>query len=749
MKDLLSRRLRFDVDFALPLRIPFGLRIFFRTAFALLALATLGLALSVLVEEKQISLRNYQDGFRKNLSQIATQLRHPSGQLALLNATTHSTTDTTTSDAHHRTTTGLSPLVLPYAAIDFDDRSKVQQAVEMSGCQVNYAGGATLCVAVGNNPWAGGFIYVAGSLLSADELVPHPVGDTDLQQAHRALVQVAMRGQTYRWLAPFETTGDVGSQSQSGAPTVRGRLTGFALDANGQTATRPMRDFRGWLWQDSRCVQAETTSAPQPCARRWFYSIRLPIDMWRDALLASASSTASGRKVRPQWPPADLDRIGVHLQFLSPGTGPALFDSNTPGAVQPFALRDLKAQLQAGETLQISKQGATQNGDARAVAELTELAVLGADATPDADVPHWLNRLIARLPVAGDDVRSEAREVVDTPLGRYTLRMTGDGRTVDKTLSTVATRVSWFVGGMLLAIGLTWLALELRIIRRITLLSRRAATVSQTVRGTDDALALDVSDLQSHDELGVLASALADLLQRVNEDARRERIRTAQEKDQWHAVGHEIMSPLQSLKALHSAPNDASARYIHRMQQAVRVLYGSASPSEAFERTTLQSGTLDINEFLQQVAANAPAAGIAQVEYTAQPVPVLVKADEHALEDAITHVLRNAERYRVPGSAISLVLNIAPSAVYPGAGGGAMTDSEVHLHISNQGPHIAPDMLDKIFEYGVSEQTDSAAQVNRGQGLFVAKTYLAKMGGTIGAQNVPDGVRFTMGLQRA
>jgi sensor histidine kinase regulating citrate/malate metabolism len=71
------------------------------------------------------------------------------------------------------------------------------------------------------------------------------------------------------------------------------------------------------------------------------------------------------------------------------------------------------------------------------------------------------------------------------------------------------------------------------------------------------------------------------------------------------------------------------------------------------------------------------------------------------------------------------------------------------LHISNQGPHIAPDMLGKIFEYGVSEQLDSAAQVNRGQGLFVAKTYLAKMGGTIEAQNTPDGVRFTMGLQRA
>ena len=35
-----------------------------------------------------------------------------------------------------------------------------------------------------------------------------------------------------------------------------------------------------------------------------------------------------------------------------------------------------------------------------------------------------------------------------------------------------------------------------------------------------------------------------------------------------------------------------------------------------------------------------------------------------------------------------------------------------------------------------------------GQGLFVAKTYMAKMGGTIAVENVDDGVRFTLGLPR-
>jgi hypothetical protein len=61
----------------------------------------------------------------------------------------------------------------------------------------------------------------------------------------------------------------------------------------------------------------------------------------------------------------------------------------------------------------------------------------------------------------------------------------------------------------------------------------------------------------------------------------RERIRAEQEKELWHAVGHEIKSPLQSLLAIHGNPEDPSHRYISRMQQAVRVLYSSASPSEA------------------------------------------------------------------------------------------------------------------------------------------------------------------------
>jgi signal transduction histidine kinase len=291
------------------------------------------------------------------------------------------------------------------------------------------------------------------------------------------------------------------------------------------------------------------------------------------------------------------------------------------------------------------------------------------------------------------------------------------------------------VGAMLIAIMLTWAAIELRMIRRITVLTKRAAAVSRSVKGSDGLVHLDLADLRGSDELGLLAGVLSDLLQRVNDDVKREHIRAEQEKDQWHAVGHEIMSPLQSLMVLHGGQDDPSHRYINRMQHAVRVLYGSASPSEAFQSATLQVQAVDIHGFLQHVAHNAPDAGIDQVVFNSPPGPVMVRADEYSLEDVVTHVLRNAERYRREGTPITITL-----AAFE-------TTAEVRLH--NLGEPIPAELIDRIFEYGVSDQPDTGAVGHRGQGLFVAKTYMAKMGGTITARNDADGVSFILVLQRA
>jgi signal transduction histidine kinase len=689
----------------LPARVPFRLRLVFRGAFLLLVVATLGLALSVLQDEKERGRRGYAETLKKTESQIAARLRHPTGQLALLNPV-----------AAAGRAQPVHPLVLPFAALDFDDRNKARQAVEMAGCGLQYPDGATLCAAVGANPYAGGFVYLVASL-AAGELVAHESGDLELTDVHRALVDVDYRGKPSRWVAPYERSGDG-----------RGRLTGYAGDAPLAKGVRPVRDFRGWLWQEGRCIDpasapdGATAGEPAECMRRTFLSIRLPLAVFQERLGARP----------PQWPPPDLDRMTVRLRLLAPGGAQPVFDSDTPGAAMPFSLSELRGLLRPGERLTVRRAGA----------DSPLFALEGPDAG-DEHVSPWVERLIRNLPAQGFDAPPREHARVDTSLGRFDLEIDGDLRSANRTLSAVTTRVAWTVGAMLLAIGAVWVALELLVIRRVALLTARAVAISTGVRSAQDGAglsSLDLPDLGGGDELGVLARGLKDLLQRVKEDVQREQIRAVQERDMWHAVGHEIMAPLQSLMALHGGTGDPSARYIARMQQAVRLLYGQASPGEAFEASRLALQPTDLDAFMGHVAANARYIGIEEVEYAPLGQPLMVRADEHSLEDVVTHVLRNAQRHRRPGTPIRL---------------SAEADAQTaRVTVHNVGAPIPQALLERIFEYGVSEPglpavaPPGAKAGQRGQGLFVARTYMAKMGGTITARNREDGVEFVLTLPR-
>jgi signal transduction histidine kinase len=655
--------------------------------------------LKLLAEEKQRSHLSYAQSIQKSQSEILAKLRHPTGQLALLNPGRQS-----------QNPTPLRPLVLPYAAIDFDDQNKAQQAVEMAGCLVHYQDHGDVCVAIGNNPYAGGFIYIVGNFLSG-ELVGRERGGLELDGIHRARVTLTMRGQTTRWIAPFEAI------SEPDATRVRGRLTGFVEDGNILAANaKPVRDFRGWLWQGNQCV-----SESPDCLRASFFSIRLPVEMFREDLF---------QRPRPIWPPKDLDQIQVRVEIFSPNTTEPVFDSNSPGTTPPFALSDLANTLQAGEMLHIRKLGGSSQ----------DIITLQGREDAEDRSPRWIKRVIQRLPIDGEQPAMRAQETLHTSLGSYEVTLTGDASAIDRSLSAVATRVSWYVAAMLGAIVLAWLLIEISFLRRVAILTKRAAAVSYNVQDHQDARvekrisALDLSDLRGSDELGILAGGLSDLLQRVKDDVQREHIRAQQERDMWHAVGHEIMSPLQSLMVLHPQQEDASYRYIQRMQQAVRVLYGSASPSEALEAATLQLETIDLNEFLANIADNAHFAGLQDVQFERAKHPVMIRADEFSLEDAVTHILRNADRYRPPGTPIVIKL--------------ASGETSVSIMIHNQGSSIDPSMLERIFEYGVSDANLPGNGEHRGQGLFVAKTYMAKMGGTISGQNVKDGVTFTLTLSR-
>ncbi|HYE40355.1 MAG TPA: HAMP domain-containing sensor histidine kinase, partial [Ramlibacter sp.] len=388
-------------------------------------------------------------------------------------------------------------------------------------------------------------------------------------------------------------------------------------------------------------------------------------------------------------------------------------------AVAPASLDDLGTILQPGQVLSITPENV-----ARAVP-----MVLQGDAQAGEHSSPLILRLVDLLPVAAQPTRLQARDTIVTPLGNFDVRLTGEPRGVDRGLGVVATRLSWYVAAMLGAIVLAWLVIEVGLIRRITVLTRRAAAVSHDMQAEGIAQ-LDVSDLRGRDELGILAGGLADLLQRVKADVQREQLRAQRERDMLQAVGHEILSPLQSLMVLHPKPEDPAHRYVQRMQQAVKVLYGQASPSEALAAAELELAPLDLDAFLREVAGNAGFAGIADVRYAARGKPLVVRADAFSLEDVVTHILRNAERHRTAGTPITLSLERR--------GGQAV------IGIHNVGSAIPDALRESIFDYGVSDAGTAEPGARRGQGLFVARTYMAKMGGTVEAVNTAEGVRFDL-----
>ena len=114
------------------------------------------------------------------------------------------------------------------------------------------------------------------------------------------------------------------------------------------------------------------------------------------------------------------------------------------------------------------------------------------------------------------------------------------------------------------------------------------------------------------------------------------------------------------------------------------------------------------------VADNASAIDIHNVRFVANGETVHASADEYSLEDVITHILQNAQRYRPAESEIIITL--------------AATEAQATatITITNIGPAIDDALIDKIFECGVSGANAKSGGTthtgNRGQGLYVAKT---------------------------
>ncbi len=248
-----------------------------------------------------------------------------------------------------------------------------------------------------------------------------------------------------------------------------------------------------------------------------------------------------------------------------------------------------------------------------------------------------------------------------------------------------------------------------------------------------------------NDEIGALSRGFNELLRETRDQSKREqdeRERRAEvvRKTQFETVrnrevnlqiiGHEIRSPLQALRSLHNESSE-SWRYIERITNAVTQLFGADSPETALTLREVNLEHLDLGTFLSAVAKNSPLANISNVSFIGPQSGVVVSVDPTALEDALTNILINGNRYRSDNSALTITLSCDAN--------------NANIDIFNDGPKIPEDKLQKIFDLYFTTERVSENQLH-GIGLYVAKSYISRMDGTISAHNEVAGVKFRITL---
>lgn len=694
------------------------IRLTVRVSFIALLIAAITLPYVSIKSQKYRSAVEHAKNIEVNQQRIIDRLLSPAGQLALLNP-----------DRINKPPVPLWPVILPFSELQADLPSIVLDQMRTVGCPIQFRSSAdaqidqgSVCVGLrrSDSQDVRGRLFIAGTFTSTS-LIPHvfleaakfeagrPVARR-FQDAHRIRLDLSDGTNSYRWTLPVQVRVDPRTRDiKEGLG-----LTAYKLDEQGIPLTQKP-DFTGAWLVEGECTLPDVP--PETCQRTHIFSIAVPRNKW-------GNQTQDG-----SWSPVSPRSLSLRLIVNAPAVGGkplVLFDTGVAeAAVLPFVNSDLQNHLLPGESLTVMQL--TNIGAAHEIFTLKRPAKAGPSR-----LVNFGERVLdlIHIDLQSDHESHEKRRSFAVKGNNFELIHQSSPQGPDQDLVQNSARMAAYATLMIASILFAWITIEIGIVRRVLTLTRKTRLVSRVVRTDGNLEQFDFSDLRGRDELGVLASGLDDLLKRIGEDLQREAIRVQHQRSMLSAIGHEIRSPLQSLSAI-LAESEQGKIYVRRMLRAVNALYGSASPSDGIQSTDLEAEEVDLGSFLNSVANNSHYAGIENVVFEGPTGGILVKADPSALEDTVSHILTNANRYRPMGTAINIRLTTQEFAAV--------------VTIHNHGPHIPDNLLSKVFEYGVSDRPDSA-EGNHGQGLFVATTYLSKMGGHIAAHNLSDGVAFVLNI---
>jgi two-component system OmpR family sensor kinase len=261
---------------------------------------------------------------------------------------------------------------------------------------------------------------------------------------------------------------------------------------------------------------------------------------------------------------------------------------------------------------------------------------------------------------------------------------------------------------------------------------RRMARVAAAVDAGD--LSIRAGPIGAPGEVHVLARAFDRMLDRLERTFKRQR-------DFVSDASHELRTPLTVLRAqveLLDRETDpdrrhaATALLLRRLDELDRLVGDMLTLASAESGQLIEPTAIDLSDFFEDLRRDLPLFG--ERDFRLQPVGGTLRGDPNRLTQVLRNLVRNAVAHTRPGDTISVEAR---------AGQGTL-----ELAVTDTGPGIPPDQLERIFErfYSV-DGGRSRVTGGGGLGLAIARAIVEAHGGTLRAQSPPgQGATFLVEL---
>ncbi len=348
---------------------------------------------------------------------------------------------------------------------------------------------------------------------------------------------------------------------------------------------------------------------------------------------------------------------------------------------------------------------------------------------------------------------------------RYVSWYTADGTVVGVGLPLVgvdaalANLITVEIIVSIIAVGAAALAGRALVERSLRPLNRVAATAQQVSQLPLDrgevALAVRVppADTDPKSEVGRVGLALNHMLNNVEEALEARHASETKVRQFVADASHELRNPLAAIRGYaeltqrsgEAIPPDAAYAISRVESEAERM---SKLVEDLLLLARLDAGPAldiqptDLNLLLIDAISDARAAGPDHTwQLALSEEPVSVPADPYRLHQVIANLLANARTHTPSGTRVEVSL-------------GTTADRAI-ITVADNGPGIAQDMLDRVFERFTRADTSRARTVggapggSTGLGLAIVTAVVEAHHGTVSVQSQPGDTRFVVSLPLA